>query len=50
MIGGGMVDDAVAQERPVLHKPKHGVPPEVILVLVLDLFVPQPMAAGKCSM
>jgi hypothetical protein len=22
-----MIDDAVAQERPVLHEPEHGIPP-----------------------
>jgi hypothetical protein len=47
VIDGGMVDDAMAQERPVLHKPKHAVPPEVILPFVLDLVLPQPMAAGN---
>src|SRR5262249_61060943 len=25
----GVVDDAMAQERPILHQPEHGVPPEV---------------------
>jgi hypothetical protein len=27
MVDRGVVDDAVAQERPVLHEPEHGFPP-----------------------
>jgi hypothetical protein len=27
VVGRGVVDDAVAQERPVLHEPEHGIPP-----------------------
>ncbi len=26
VIGGGVVDDAMAQQRPVLHQPEHGIP------------------------
>ena len=27
MIEGGMIDDAMQQERPILHEPEHGIPP-----------------------
>jgi hypothetical protein len=27
----GVIDDAMAQKRPVLHQPKHGIPPVILL-------------------
>jgi hypothetical protein len=31
VIARGVINDAVAQERPILHKTEHGIPPSAVL-------------------
>jgi hypothetical protein len=31
VVGGGVVDDAVQQQRPILHQSQHGVPSDVVV-------------------
>ena len=40
---GGVVDDAMAQQRPVLHQPEHGIP------LLDDRFLGRPLASRRPS-
>src|SRR6202012_370494 len=50
MIGRGMIDDAVAQKRPVLHEPEHGIPPGSLSVVVsCSCFVALQQAACPAS-
>ena len=54
---GGMIDDAVNQQRPILHEPEHGIPLLVFWRMMLSenrypilgimrlLFGPAPLAS-----
>ena len=41
----GVVDDAMDQQRPILHEPEHGIPPGVLRCFALFLLFPA--AAGR---
>ena len=50
VIERGVIDDAMAQERPILHKPEHGVPPASAALCCSCCVAPQPAAAGAALM
>jgi hypothetical protein len=46
MEGGGVIDDAMAQQRPILHQSKHGISPRMRMIVRFVLLDPQGRRQG----